>query len=230
MRLSNKILVAIGNKARHGKDTFANLWKELDPIDVYITHWADPLKEEVANVERKLPLVYRTKIDGKLYYSLLHTKVPHYTYIIKTKEEVPYLHKIFEERGIETYAGMNEKDSEMLQFWGTDFRRAHYTNYWVDIILKEIAVRPEKYILIPDTRFTNEYNAVKDRGGVYVQMQRLNEDGSLYLDPMRDPKHKSEIDLDWVVGDFVITAKGGNMQMFTTLSLMTINGIKKGYF
>lgn len=220
--MQSKILIAIGHKARQGKDTFANIWKKIDPENVYITHWADPLKIEAQNNRRNVPLISKEVLNGKTFYNLLDTQT---SVLRKSEEEVPYLHKIFTERGITEYVGMNEKDPQILQFWGTDFRRKQYDNYWVDRTLEHIDTISKKFILIPDTRFKNEYNAVKNLNGYYVKIIRLHKDDTQYLDVNRDPRHLSEIDLEYVSADFTIAAYDEDLESFKLSAIAVINSI-----
>jgi len=214
-KLKHKFIISIGNKARQGKDLLASYLEQQLKPQVYVTHWADLLKEQVSNKERTLPLIYRKYIDNVYCYYLLQDTHPHPIYTIKIESDVPYLHKLFTKRNLEVYKGMDEKDSEMLQFWGTDFRRMMYNkDYWVNLTLEHISHRPEKYIIIPDTRFINEFQAVKNLNGIYVHVVRLNNDGSRFLDTSRDSKHVSETQLDDITADFTISAKSGDIEDF----------------
>lgn len=219
-------LIAIGHRARHGKDYLAQVFNEKFKGGAFVTHWADPLKEEISNKEREHPLIYSKKdINGKTWYGLLNKKSINvddviYYYDLLPEERVPYLHKIFLERKINEYWGMDEKDSVMLQFWGTDYRRMMYDpNYWVtktfNIIKKEILRNSElKYVLIPDTRFINEVDSVKTLNGHYIKVVRLNEDGSEFRDSSRDPDHPSEKELENYEADLTFYAKSGELKKF----------------
>lgn len=174
-------------------------------------HFADPLKEEVTNKARLFPLVYFA--DGG-YYLLdsMYKNIP--KYIFKLPEEVPYLDEIMKERNIIEYQGMDDKDSKMLQFWGTNFRRASDDNYWVNIIQKQIESFNGKYrkIYIPDVRFKNELTFIKDSGGIYIEVMRIHSDGERWLDDSRDPNHPSEIDLDNAEFDISVLAHDGDLE------------------
>ena len=226
-------IIGLGNRARNGKDYTAEyLQKKYD--NVHIVHWADALKAEVRNKEsiniidetgeRIYPLIYK---DEKYYYLLddidaigdyLHTEPTYFKFL---PEEVPYLDEIFKERGIEKYWGDDDKDSKMLQFWGTDFRRTYINkNYWVNKTMesvdKIIADNMDKeflFVLIPDTRFVNEYRTVKAYNPVsfYWTVIRYNEDGSRYYDDSRDPNHPSETELDEADYDYKTEAVSGDI-------------------
>lgn len=66
----------------------------------------------------------------------------------------------------------------ILQRYGTEFRRAQATDYWVDefnnSISNSIDVLPNTphAFLIPDVRFANEYAWVKSRSGHIINVRR----------------------------------------------------------
>lgn len=207
----NLTLVAIGNKARQGKDTLANILKELDP-DSVIVHWADGVYEEVANSPREHKLIYFE--DG--FYYLLDCVYPdgEPDYYLLTPAQVPDLHKIFKEREITEYWGSIEKDSPMLQFWGTGFRRTFCGgHYWVNKTVaraQEMTPADDRmhFVWVPDTRFKNEYHACN----IFVKIERFNEDGTQFIAEDRSPTHSSEVDLDNTGGDFYIKSTSGDME------------------
>ena len=102
----------------------------------------------------------------------------------------------------------------------TDFRRNNYgQNYWVDRVNDNILEIMKSYnnvdgqdvlIFIPDTRFKNECNYIRDtfgKFGWYINVKRYNGDESRFITQDRDPNHPSETDLDDVNPDYTITAK-----------------------
>ena len=236
--MSNKIfLIGIGHKARQGKDTVANFIKKLNtPENVFIYHFADPLKEEVMNTDRRYPLIYRDKqhILDKYWYSIQSVDSE---YITTPEEKVPFLHKIFKDRGIDIYWGMDgngsdtKKDSSMLQFWGTNWRRQRFgDDYWVSRVEEYFRKNfynkqfiDNAFFLVPDARFPNEVQWIRDWSNesvmsVYLDVVRKNEDGTQYYDPSRDKNHPSEISLDGITPDYTIEAKSGDLK---TLELET---------
>lgn len=225
-------IIGLGNKARQGKDVVANILR--NKVGGTIIHFADELKREVINIERKFPLVERTYTNNLYYYII---KYNNDTCIVLSEYVVPRLHEIFNSRNIDIYMGMEGngndqlKDSEMLQFWGTDWRRNMCSDrYWVDIVINKIESIIKNYtedyiknnnlfFIIPDVRFKNELECLREYQlkskfikFYFVKVQRINENGSQYIDPNRDPKHPSETELDSVDADFYITARSGDIQ------------------
>ena len=205
------IMLGLGHRARNGKDSFANILKGTDE-NIKIIHWADGVYEQCTNKDSEHPLIkleFVTK--NKTYYSVLDDKETGTRTAISDQDD-PYLHKIFTRRNITRYQGMVDKDPEILQFWGTNFRRTLCDpNYWVKLTLEKatsIASNLERgIIIISDTRFINEAEAIKENEGFYVKVVRLNEDGSQYIATDRDPNHPSEAELEGYTAEVVIAAK-----------------------
>lgn len=76
---------------------------------------------------------------------------------------------------------------EVMQVVGTDiFRKMFSDNIWVNSVFNRIQQDKPKIALIADVRFTSEVNAIIDRGGSIIRLER-----KAYPD-----SHVSEIDLD----------------------------------
>lgn len=215
-------VILIGNKARQGKDALALSFKKQFP-NSEILHFADAVKEEVMNKKRKYPLIYKQDDHFHLLDRELGTPIYQPFYYL----EFPMLNDIFNNRGITEYWGMDgnghdeHKDGLMLQFWGTDFRRKYTREtYWVDIICDKILDLKKdggiKYVMLPDTRFLNEYKLIyrlQDSEFVtrYVSVERYYEDGTRFLADDRDNLHISETELDGVHADYTFTNINGQL-------------------
>jgi len=206
----NIILLGLGHRARNGKDTVANYLKEkLENVE--IIHWADGVYEECTNAGSKFPLIIKEfTTSAKTYYTVLANKDTGERFAISDKAD-PYLHKIFTDRDITEYWNMTDKDAEILQFWGTNYRRKFCDSlYWVNLTInkaKQIAETLNNgYILVPDTRFKNEVDALRLNSGYYIKVVRTREDGSQYIADDRDPNHPSEAELEGYPADVTLTA------------------------
>lgn len=194
-------LLALGNKARRGKDTVAQYLQ--DNYGFAVLHWADALYEECRNAN----IVYTLFQDED---RINHTAVC--TINGEKIEDHPLKGKIFrwiskkgilleytKNRKTWSYRGMKDKDAELLQWYGTEYRRGvHGSNYWVNIVLKRIDYLVSlktgglTRFVIADTRFPNEAQAIKDEGGEAWHIYRENP----IEDTGRDPSHISETSLD----------------------------------
>lgn len=107
------------------------------------------------------------------------------------------------------YFGWNgEKDDAgrtLLQKVGTEGVRSKKPDFWVDFVLDITELFPNEwdYIIIPDTRFPNEVDKIKERGytTVFLKVQRHNFNSPLSIDQQN---HPSETALDNYSPDFVI--------------------------
>ncbi|MFC1562847.1 hypothetical protein ACFL4Z_02210 [candidate division KSB1 bacterium] len=192
------MIIGIGNKARQGKDTAADFLKRR--YGFIVIHFADALYDECKNCtilysERERAFYMRCYDED---YSKFINLPKHIVRWIKSKG--------IKESGLPfdaqfIYKGMREKDSSLLQFWGTEFRRKLFEwDYWVNKVKDIIDKAPDKDYVIPDTRFRNEARFIKVYGGEVWKVIRPNYD---IID--RDPRHKSEVDLDnWRYDEVII--------------------------
>ena len=88
------------------------------------------------------------------------------------------------------YSGMVVKDPTLLQWWGTNVRRAQDLDYWVNELKRKIDVMPKNSkICINDVRFPNEAKMIEDFNGYMLRIIRPDRP----ID--RDPNHPSEVSL-----------------------------------
>lgn len=174
-------VIAVSGRARHGKDTVANiLQKQLqeDGKRVLITHYADLLK-----------------------------------YICKT---------FFGWNGEKDEAGRT-----LLQYVGTDVVRKKNPDYWVDFVADILNYFEDQwdYVVIPDTRFPNEFDRLKERGLDAVHLRVVRPD---FASPLtkEQQEHPSETALDDVKPDFCIV----NDSDLKTLKRKTITWIMEDLY
>ena len=79
---------------------------------------------------------------------------------------------------------------DIMQLWGTNFRRAQDPEYWVK---RAVAIAEERggNVIFDDVRFPSEANAIRDRGGIVVRL-----DPYPGWTPTEADKHISEHALD----------------------------------
>lgn len=193
-----KMILGIGSKARQGKDTAAEFL--ISKYGFILIHFADALYDECRNCN----ILYNE--SENIFYMKCYDEDYH-----KFKNPPEHIKMWIKSNGIKEsnlpfgaqliYIGMKNKDSTILQFWGTEFRRKMFNwDYWVNKVKEKIEENPDKDYVIPDTRFKNEARFVKDCGGEVWQVIRPN-----YNEIDRDPSHTSEVDLDnWEFDEVII--------------------------
>lgn len=130
-----------------------------------------------------------------------------------------------------TFFGWNgEKDEAgrtLLQYVGTDVIRTKRENYWVDFLagILELFNGEWDYVLVPDCRFPNEVECMKDAGFdvTHVRVVRQN-----FISPLTEEqqRHPSETALDDTIPDAYINNYGTIDDLRITISkwLTELNG------
>ena len=117
------------------------------------------------------------------------------------------------------------KFPKLLQWWGTEYRRAQDPEYWTK--QWKAAVNPKADIVFStDMRFINEAQAVKELGGYTIQVNRLNVDGTPFVDTSRDPNHPSETQLDGYNYDYRIIVKTGDLVLLDEWALTLVHYLR----
>lgn len=141
-RYSN--LIGISGKIGTGKTTLA------DALGYSRRSFADCVREEVGDYIGRSPEWVRTHKNGvfpitdeKMLLSLgvYFSELPH---IITVRE--------------------------LLQRWGTQYRRGEDPDYWIKETAKRLDAE-EGPIILDDVRFANEAELVRDRGGLLVRLE-----------------------------------------------------------
>lgn len=102
----------------------------------------------------------------------------------------------------------DEEGRTLLQMVGTETIRTKEPDFWVDFIKQILRLFPSEwdYVLIPDTRFPNEINLMKDEfPTVSIKVVRPNYENSLTEEQRQ---HVSETALDDFSFDYVLTNPG----------------------
>jgi len=220
------LILGLGNKARHGKDTFAaavdSYFAKIDaaatkhgfkhtPVVVQHLAFADALYHEV-NEWLKVNPAWTKGGEGLMH----ETRIPYWVLPDSKAEKsarAPY-----------------GKHPKLLQWWGTEFRRAQDQDYWVN--QWKAAINPKaNIVLATDMRFFNEAAAIKSVGGFTVRVSRKDQHGTLFIDPSRDPLHASETQLDNYNYDYEITVKTGDQMLLEEWAITLVHYLRalKGY-
>lgn len=92
----------------------------------------------------------------------------------------------------------------LLQWWGTDLRRAQDPNYWVAYAEPKIrrTLAAQRLTVVTDVRFANEAQAIRDLGGIIVEVVATDKTRKARLGGHLPPAHASE-EIDFYVDVFV---------------------------
>jgi hypothetical protein len=224
-RFAKMLILGIGNKSRHGKDTLAasvdSYFAKIDaaaerhglrhtPVEVQHLAFADTLYKEVNAFLSSFPGARWIQGEKDIQ--------------IDTNVFLPAWVTPSEQPLNDPRAPLG-KHPKLLQFWGTEYRRAQDSNYWVK--QWKAAINPKaNIILTTDMRFTNEAEAIKSVGGFTVNVSRLNVDGTKFIDLSRDPLHPSETQLDGYNYDFEITVKTGDQALLEEYAITLVHYLR----
>lgn len=121
-----------------------------------------------------------------------------------------------------TYFGWDgnkdEHGRQILQYVGTDVIRKKAPDYWVDFIAGFLELFNDEWdwVLIPDTRFQNEVDVMRERfGAMHLRVVRPNFISSLTKEQQN---HPSEIALDDYFPDYYIENSGDLEQLRETVN------------
>ncbi len=224
------LLMGFGNKARHGKDSAASAVSQyfirrntaralmgvsFPPIKTGIFKFATALYDEVES--------YIGLYDGNLSEAFKGSVVlPDESRIQIPSWVTP---------GDPRPAPMAKygKHPKLLQWWGTEYRRQHYGHdYWVKKTFASIPANLD-IAMVTDVRFINEADAIKQRGGYNINVQRLREDGQPYFSDDRPADHPSETALDDYNWDFYIKTRNNQVVAgeFAVTIAEYLRGLKK---
>lgn len=155
-------IIALHGKAGAGKDTFAD--RLVEKHGFVKRGFADPLYEEVADA--------------------FGVTVPWLR--DRTRKETPQPELALEYCKDNDFAGamagywddFHETRSPrwVLQKWGTEYRRGQDDQYWLMQMdyFCYCAVSAPQCVVIPDCRFENEAQWVKEQGGAIIEIRRSN--------------------------------------------------------
>lgn len=178
-------VIGLGYAARSGKDTVAKAIIEArgDVYDIRRYAFGDELKIEVNREAQRF---------GSMW-SL-------YQYLIRTfpTANLRYDH---DPDATDPLCPLGKQRS-ILQWWGTEYRRAQDRFYWVKKLVATIQRENPQFAIITDVRFDNELALVKSLGGHTVKVTR---EGITATD-LAIRQHVSETNLINAEWDYEITA------------------------
>lgn len=103
----------------------------------------------------------------------------------------------------------DDKGRTLLQYVGTDIVRSKAPNYWVDFIISILNLFNDEwdFVLIPDVRFPNEVDLLKEAGFETVSLRVIRDEFDNGLTESQK-KHPSETAFLLIKPDFYIYNNG----------------------
>lgn len=183
------MIIGFAGKAATGKTTAAHHMAPLLDKECRVIPMAMVLRDEVeaflraAGADAAVPLVYGDQ-DDKVRVFYVDTQ--------KAKQACSqWDHFVAEHAEIQDRLGQTAVTvRRILQWWGTEYRRAQDPDYWTKAWSRKIEQfdLDQTHVLIDDVRFMNELSTIKAHGGLIVKIERPGFDGA--------NNHASETSLD----------------------------------
>ncbi len=106
-----------------------------------------------------------------------------------------------------------EEIRRLLQWWGTEFRRAQDIDYWATRGIEEAMRQAEHQhlVVITDVRFENEAHAIRAAGGVVFEVVATTATRQERLGGELPPEHASEV-MDFAVDGYIENHGGPNYE------------------
>jgi hypothetical protein len=96
---------------------------------------------------------------------------------------------------------------EFLEYFGTKIVRKIKPNAWVEATMNNIVRENSEIAVIPDVRFPNEVNAIKEAGGKVIRLTRNVHDSKIDCETALD-----ENNFDWSLFDSVIDNSNASIE------------------
>ena len=180
------IVIGVAGRKRSGKDEFLKvLSDQFPPGSVAKLAFADPLKEEAAKfladtaerqwVEKFAKMANLTIQDSIKVFN------PIFEFLSDFDENEAHL-------DFEFFLNCFNSDDHkhhfrlLLQYWGTEYRRAQDDQYWLKawaLRLQDLVKKGVKIVCAPDVRFPNEHDFLMQNGAYLYKVTRPSlDDGS----------------------------------------------------
>jgi hypothetical protein len=159
------MLIGVLGQKGHGKDTVAAFARDLGYQRLA---FADKLYEEVASAYG-ITVPFLQDRDTK--------EVPQPELALENCKDFAFALKIQSmcEAGVIQKATVHTPLSPrfVLERWGTDYRREHDDAYWLNRVKDAVKANPTKRYILTDVRFPNEYNFIREQGGITFRVFRV---------------------------------------------------------
>ena len=227
------LLIGISGHKQSGKDTTVDTVRRMlagASVPIERISLADPLKEELAEflssnsgqivfdffMENVLDPDTQIEIIQSIFPKIIMGKGVN-AFNSTTGQDYRkswFLDLLSKEEYLEIFNDPDRKNRfrKLMQWWGTDFRRATEDDYWrrkgIEAIKKLDAYWQGQCILfVPDIRFPDEAKMIKELGGLMFRVERPTTEVD---------SHPSETLMDNYVGFDYVLDNSGTLEQFYT--------------
>ena len=149
-------IIGLAGHARSGKNTVADIIRDIAEVPVFQDAFANRLKVSAA---RSLGFEFET-LEEYLDWADGFKEECSITIEVLDINEEPYMEAVKKISG-----------REFLQFYGTEAHREVFnTDFWVDQLADHL--NPDFLTIITDVRFENEAQLIKRLGGIVIRVSR----------------------------------------------------------
>lgn len=201
------MIIGFAGKAASGKTTAAKHLLQQSEADIAILPMAVVLREEVEDFIRQ--------VGGEAYTPLVYGDQDDKVRIFYVDEQ-----RALEQCSVWTNFVANHQDIQdqpgqsavsvrrILQWWGTEYRRAQDHDYWTKAWEKKLQEYDltNTHVLVDDVRFANELEIIKKHGGVFIKIERPGFNGA--------NDHSSENSLDHYDHWDLVIENDGSLEQF----------------
>ena len=201
------MIIGFAGKAASGKTTAAKHVQQLLGAKVQVLPMASMLRREVETFLRQVGAADKVTL---LYGDQQDKLTPFEIDEQSARQQCPAWDSfVADNRDIQQHPGRTTLSvRRILQWWGTEYRRAQDPDYWTKAWEAALAELPDRnaHILVDDVRFHNEVDAVQRNGGVLIRVERPGFNGA--------NDHSSENSLDDFNGWNMILLNDGSLEQF----------------
>jgi len=201
------MIIGFAGKAASGKTTAAKYLQSCLTGDTWILPMATVLREEVEEFLRQtgaaahVSLVYGCQEDK--------VRVFHVETSLALAACSQWRHFMAEHQDIQDSAQLTAVTvRRLLQWWGTEYRRAQDSDYWTKAWGHKVAKYDlsRSHVLVDDVRFLNELKVIRAHGGLIVKIERPGFLGA--------NSHSSETSLDDFSSWDAVIVNDGTLELY----------------
>ena len=201
------MIIGFAGKAASGKTTAAKHLQAKLGNKIQVLPMASMLRCEVETFLRqvgaaeRVPLLYGDQQDKLAHFEIDESRA---------RQECPAWDGfVAENREIQQHPDQTTLSvRRILQWWGTEYRRAQDPDYWTKAWEAALTELPDRnaHILVDDVRFHNEVDVIQRNGGVLIRVERPGFNGA--------NDHSSENSLDDFNGWNMVLRNDGTLEQF----------------